>query len=288
MSRYRFALRPKWILSHLFVLLLVVAMIGACIWQLDRLQGKKDRNARVSARSTEPAVAVQSLVRPGAYDAVDGLEFRSVTATGAYQANQEVLIRSRSNDGAPGSWVLTPLRLANGDEVMVNRGWISNSGQLDAVPRSVAAPAGRVTVTGLIRKTETRGSFGPTDPPTGRLENLARVDVGRLTKQIGPSLLPLYVQLASQSPPAAGTAPEPVPKPVLDEGPHLGYAVQWAIFTTVALIGYPLILRRRAREIEREGGGADLDGPDPDDRPTHDDPRLEGLAGTARSPDADD
>ena len=47
--------------------------------------------------------------------------------------------------------------------------------------------------------------------------------------------------------------PEPVPAPTLDEGPHLSYAVQWFIFTTVAVVGYPLILRRRARELEVEG-----------------------------------
>lgn len=281
MSRYRFALRPKWIVSHLFVLALVAAMVGACFWQLSRLQEKKDRNARVAARSEQPLVAVETLAEPGDFGPIGGLEFRDVTATGRYLADQEVLVRSRSRDGAPGSWVLTPLQLSDGTAVTVNRGWISNSGQLESVPDQFHAPTGEVTVTGLVRQTEMRGSFGPTDPTTGTLTNLARADIARLDTQVPEVLLPLYVQLTSQDPAVAAVAPSPVPKPIPDEGPHLSYAVQWAIFSAIALGGYPLILRRRARDIEREGAEPDLDGPDPDDVPLPNDPRLEGVDDTS-------
>lgn len=284
MSRYRFALRPKWIVSHLFVAALVVAMIAACFWQLSRLQEKKDRNARVAARTGEPVVGVETLIEPGSYDGAGGIEFRRVTATGTYLADQEVLVRSRSRDGAPGSWVLTPLELSDGVAVTVNRGWISNSGQLDSVPDRYTAPNGEVTVTGLVRRTEIRGRLGPRDPATGTLATLARADVARLDQQVPEDLLPLYVQLEEQRPATTGTAPAEVPIPALDEGPHLAYAVQWAIFTTVALVGYPLILRRRAREIEREPDD-DLDGPDPLDEPGPGDPRLDGLPGATRSTD---
>ena len=257
MSRYRFALRPLWILSHLFVLALVVAMLAAGFWQLSRLQEKKDRNARVAARTSQPVVDVTTLVKPGAFGAVDDLEYRMVTATGEYLSGQEVIVRSRSNDGAPGSWVLTPLRLADGDAVVVNRGWISNSGQFEAVPAAFAAPSGPVTVTGLVRETETRGSFGATDPEGETVTNLARADIARLDEQVPEDLLPLYIQLEQQDPAVTQADPSPVPVPVPDEGPHLSYAVQWFIFTTVALIGYPMILIRKARDQEREPELAD-------------------------------
>ncbi len=259
MSRYRFALRPKWIVSHVFVLALVAAMMFACVWQLSRLQEKKDRNAKVAARTSEPVVAVESLTKPGAFDATGPLEFRRVTASGTYVATQEVLVRSRSRDGAPGSWILTPLELSDGTAVTVNRGWIPNSGQLESVPAQYRAPSGNVTVTGLVRQTETRGSFGPRDPKTGTLQNLARADVARLDQQVPQDLLPVYVQVLEQVPQQTDAYPAEVPIPALDEGPHLSYAIQWGIFTTVALVGYPLILRRRAREVEREALAAELD-----------------------------
>jgi cytochrome oxidase assembly protein ShyY1 len=60
----------------------------------------------------------------------------------------------------------------------------------------------------------------------------------------------------------------PVPPPELGEGPHLSYAVQWFIFTTIAVVGYPLILRRvlqrRGKEVDdgEAAGGPGPDGPD--------------------------
>ncbi|WP_426572463.1 SURF1 family protein [Aquihabitans sp. McL0605] len=259
MSRYRFALRPKWILSHIFVLSLVVIMINLGIWQLHRLQEKRDRNARVTARSEEPVAQAGDLAAPGQYGKVGGLEFRRATATGTYLGDQQVLVRGRSNDSAPGSWVLTPLRLSDGTALVVNRGWISNSGEYDAVPKRFAAPTGEVTVTGLVRETETRGSFGSVDPKTGTLTDLARADVARLDQQVDEDLLPYVLQLQVQKPAIRAADPEPVPAPALDEGPHLSYALQWFSFSLMTLIIYPLILRRRAREIEREERNAALD-----------------------------
>ena len=43
----------------------------------------------------------------------------------------------------------------------------------------------------------------------------------------------------------------PVPPPPLSKGPHLSYAVQWFIFSVIALVGYPVILRRQAYGRDR-------------------------------------
>jgi surfeit locus 1 family protein len=77
---------------------------------------------------------------------------------------------------------------------------------------------------------------------------MARADVARIAQQTGYPLLPAYLQLRSSDPAQGGAYPEPLPEPTLDEGPHLGYAVQWFLFSAIAMVGYPLILRRRARK----------------------------------------
>ena len=170
------------------------------------------------------------------------------------------MVRSRSFDGAPGSWVLTPLLLDDGTSLVVNRGWIPNSGQFHEVPDGSRAPDGPVEVEGLVRAAETRGRFGSQDPDEGRLTDLARADVARIGAQLDVEVLPFYLQMLGQVPsPSGSDQPRPVPAPTLDEGPHLGYAVQWFIFTTVAVVGYPLILRRRAGEVQvEEGAPTDL------------------------------
>jgi cytochrome oxidase assembly protein ShyY1 len=252
MDRYRFALKPRWILSHLFVAAMVVAMVSAGFWQLRRLEERRDRNEQVAALAELPVVAASQLAEPGDFDGVDAIEYRVVSATGTYRADEELLVRNRSSGGAPGSWVLTPLETDDGAVVLVNRGWIPNSGEFEAVPPEAAAPTGSVTVEGLARATETRGRFGPSDPADGTLTDMARADVARIDQQTDGELLPFYLQLQAQDPSPGEGAPEPVPPPEPDEGPHLSYAGQWFIFTTLTLIVYPLILRRRARELERE------------------------------------
>ena len=47
---WRFALTPKWIIRHVLVVALVVAMISLGFWQLRRLDEKRDHKAVVEAR----------------------------------------------------------------------------------------------------------------------------------------------------------------------------------------------------------------------------------------------
>ena len=245
---YAFAREPKWILSHLLVLVLVVAMIGAGFWQLDRLQQKKDRNALITERSEEPVAPVEEIVTADqSTDVGADVRFRRATATGTYDLAEQVLVRNRSYDGAPGSWVLTPLVLDDGTALVVNRGWVPVTGELP-VPADSAPPTGEVSVEGLLEASQSRGSFGPTDPSGEELTTLSRVDLDRYQEQVEVDLLPVWLQLEDQDPPPADR-PNLVQPPELTEGPHLGYAVQWFIFSAIALIGYPMILRRRARQV---------------------------------------
>jgi cytochrome oxidase assembly protein ShyY1 len=282
MSRYRFALRPRWIISHLFVLAMVVTMVNLGMWQLNRLDERRERNDRVEARLAEDAVPVEDLVAPGDDpEAVEDLEFRPVTASGTYLVDEEVMVRARSLEGTPGSWAMTPLQLDDGTVVVVNRGWFANNGEFEAVPEDLAAPTGPVVVEGIVRLTETKGRFGSTDPDAGTLQNLARADVGRIAQQLDAEVLPVYVQLLEQEPEVGEGAPIPVPTPELDEGPHLSYAGQWFIFTTLTLIVYPLILRRRARELEKD---ARIAAADARDAAAGSGPMVEGSG--AEAPDA--
>lgn len=250
MSRYRFALRPRWILSHLFVLALIAAMITAGLWQLGRHDEKRERNARIVARTSEPMTPIGHLL-DGPDAATADLEYRVVSAEGRYLPDQ-ILVRSRSLEGSPGSWVVTPLEMHDGTVVIVNRGFIHNSGQFERVPDSFAPPEGDIEIVGLLRKTQTRGRIGATDPATGVLDDMARLDVARIAKQVDAPVLPMYLSLEDQRPVLTAEDPIPLPREELDEGPHFGYAIQWFIFTTIAVIGYPLILRRRAGEVEKE------------------------------------
>jgi cytochrome oxidase assembly protein ShyY1 len=120
-----------------------------------------------------------------------------------------------------------------------------------------APPEGTVEVQGLLEASQSRGSFGPTDPSDEILDTLSRVDLDRYQEQVDGDLYPVWLQLESQDPPP-GDRPTPVDPPELTEGPHLGYAFQWFTFTVIALVGYPLILRRRARQVDEPDETAEV------------------------------
>jgi surfeit locus 1 family protein len=277
---YRFALRPWWIVSHLVVLAIVVSFVNLGLWQLRRLDEVRERNAQLAARLDQAPVDVEELVAAG--DGAGGLEDRRVTATGTYRADEIVLIRGRSLDDAPGSWVVVPLDLGDGRVVAVNRGWIRNDGRFTAVPEDYrAVPTGEVAVAGILHPSQERGTLGARDPADGVLTSMARIDLDRLDDQVAGDLLPVWVQLTAAEDGAPDPSPQLLDPPVVnDEGPHLSYAVQWGIFTLIAVGGYPLILRRAARERgERHPDDAPgLDEPDPDDEPVAGDPRLDAPA----------
>jgi surfeit locus 1 family protein len=245
----RVLLRPRWLVGTVVAVLLVVLFVNLGFWQLRRLDEKRDRNALIESRSSAPVRPVDELVDPRTgFGDVGPVVYRRASARGRYDVAGEVRIRSRSLDGRPGEHVVTPLRLDDGTALAVNRGFVPLSTDVPAPPR------GDVEVTGLLFATQSRGSFGPRDPAEGRLDELSRLDLDRLQRQYDGDLYPVWLQLQEQDPPLdEGALPVVLPEPEQDEGPHLSYAVQWFLFATIGAIGWPLVLRRAARDDP--GGG---------------------------------
>ncbi len=260
MANARFLLRPRWLLSHLFVVALVVTMVSLGFWQLRRLDEKRDRNDLIESRMDQPVAPVDDLLAPGdGDDEVGDARFRQVTATGAYDDGATVVVRNRTQDGVAGAWLVTPLALDSGAQVGVLRGFVSFAPDGSVI--EAPAPGGEVTVTGLVVDPDSFDGTAPKD-----LEPLLASD----------DVLPGLVLAEESTPPepaaADATNAQPtsiltVPSPELSEGPHLGYAAQWFIFSTIAVVGYPLVLRRvvarRGKEVDDDAaggsGGDDID-----------------------------
>lgn len=237
---YRFALRPLWLLSHAFVVVLVVLCINLGFWQLRRHDERAARNDAVAERSERPAVPVQDLLDPAADD-LESLRYRPVTAAGTFVPDAQFFVDNRSADGLPGAWVVAPLRLDTGDVVAVSRGFLSfEDGELDAPP----VPPGRVEIGGTVT---------PWDDPCGMRTDDAGAVVGAgclhreaAERVAGADLLPVAIQQRRTS--AGDTRLVPVPLPEPDAGPHRSYAFQWFTFATIGTIGYPIVLRKVARD----------------------------------------
>jgi cytochrome oxidase assembly protein ShyY1 len=259
-ASYRFALRPRWILSHLFVLVLIVVMVNLGFWQLRRLDQRKDFNRTVRGHAAAAVVPAGDLLAPGATRAdVRAVEWRHVEVTGTYRAEGDILVANRALDGAPGFWIVTPLAASNGTTVAVVRGFVPRSFVATGAVDAIRAPAGPVDVTGFVQVSRSGGRFA-TRSDTG-LPEISAVDLGALADRWDLAVAPYWVQVSAPDPAPADAVLRPVPEPTLDNGPHLSYAFQWFTFSLIAAGGYPLILRRnaRARAVEAAANSDEAD-----------------------------
>ena len=261
---YRFLLKPRWILSHIFVLVVVGMMINFGFWQLNRLDERKASNAVVTnamKQQPQPLLTVLPAGTAATTEQVKAADYQPVYVTGRYLVEAQVLVTNRTNNGAPGFWVVTPLVQADGSAVAINRGWVPYSYTADGPWDDFAPPAGTVTVQGLLRQSQVRETNGlvssPKDPEAGTLRVLTRLDVGRLAQQVEERMIPGYISLRDQEPQQIDL-PVPVPLPELSQGPHLGYALQWFAFSLLTIIVYPLLLRRYAKRKQMDGDDAEV------------------------------
>ncbi|MBA0050499.1 SURF1 family protein [Streptomyces sp. AJS327] len=261
---YRFLLSRQWVMLTLVALLLIPVTIRLGFWQLHRHEDRVERNDRVAASLDAPPVPVTRLTSTDAGPRTED-KFRAVTATGRYDAEHEVVVRQRtaSDEQSIGYFVVTPLVLANGDALLVNRGWVDADNDLTQHPEVPAPPRGEVRVTGRLMPDETTAASGIKDrkglPPRQVMLINSRQQAARLD---GPALHG-FIQLTATSPKPAGTQPELLPKPDSSGiGPHMAYAVQWWLFTAAVPVGWIILLRRERadRLAARANGGAD--GPD--------------------------
>ena len=245
---YRFLLRPRWLLSHLLVLALIVAMVNLSLWQLRRLDEKRELNALIDARADgEPRDLAAELSTVASTSDGDDVEFLAVQGSGRYLTDEEFTIPSRTLNGAPGRFVVTPLQLEAGGQLLVLRGFIPQAiSDTDPPIDSIEPPEGEVTVSGWLRESERPGSLQRADADLGE-NQFARIDIDGIEESTGRDYQPVYLQLAAQEPATESPYLSPLPLPDRTEGPHFSYAMQWAIFVLIAIGGYPMILRRFAR-----------------------------------------
>lgn len=237
----RFWLRPVWVVGHVVCLVLILVFLRLGFWQLDRLESKQVRRELRTARLEAPPAPLDEALATGDAD------YRRVTVSGTWQPEDTWFVRNRTQDGRPGWFVLTLLAVAQDRLLLVNRGFAPlGGGGEEAARRAVAAESVRVEVEGILRPPEqTKGT--PTD---GML--LDKVDVSRIqASRPAARVEPLALQLTAPAPPPGGF-PELLPLPATDLGPHRAYAVQWFTFAAVGAVGWPLLLRKTARD-ERTG-----------------------------------
>jgi surfeit locus 1 family protein len=222
----------------------VTTCVALGIWQIARLHQKQQFNTAVRAGLSSPLAPLGTLFSDGVE--ADALRYRRSEATGLYDTAREFVLYGRTQSSQAGNHLLTPLRLADGRAILVDRGWVPLD--VDEPGASgVAPPTGDVRVQGVLFPSEG-------DPPgvpgqsIVKEATVSKVDLGRIQSQLPYQIAPDYLLLQRQSPAQSSRFPEPAPLPELSEGPHLSYAVQWFTFAAIAVAGFGVLALRERRD----------------------------------------
>jgi cytochrome oxidase assembly protein ShyY1 len=250
---YRFLLTPRWLGILALTLVATAVMILLGNWQLSRYHERSGINHRIDAAAEFPPAPLGEVL-PAASSAAGtagkappaATAWTRVTVTGRYDDASAFLIRSRSVQSQVGFEVVTPLVLADGTAVLVDRGWIPPAaGAATARPVVPPAPTGQVTVVGRVHLSESRPDA--IQQRDGRLET-RRISVPRLATMLPYPTYGAYLLLDEQTP-AADPAFSAIPAQHENDWQNAGYTVQWWLFGVMALFGFGWAARREAHGL---------------------------------------
>jgi len=209
-----------------------VTLISLGNWQVRRLHWKEALLASVEQQLQAPPITLaeaEALPR-------SEIEYRPMTVTGRFEHDRERHFFA-TYQGQSGYYVYTPLRLADGRAIFVNRGFVPFD-MKDAATRTEGQVTGTVTVTGLARdRLDEKPSFAVPENDIG--QNIFYwKDIDAMAQSTGLSadeVLPFFVD--------ADDAPNPGGLPVGGvtrisfPNDHLQYAVTWyGLAATLAII----------------------------------------------------
>jgi len=227
--------KEPWALFKSFVaLLLIVLCLWAAQWQYHRGVDRHARNTVISERIAKSPIGLNAVTGN-----LPDHEWQTVSTSGAFDTDKQILLRNRYNEGKYGYEVLTLFRSKENMSFWVDRGWVEAGATATTPPIVTALPQAEVSITGRLRLDSSlpRGSFFALP---GKGEGL----VSELNAQSQLDTEKFYIDLLSGSD-SSLTPKVTAQLPELSDGPHMAYALQWIFFGGLVIYGRILIRRTR-------------------------------------------
>ena len=244
---------------------MVAGIGGVCLgialgmWQLDRAAQKKQLHAAMQAQAAAPMLDAQAVrqhllqlqqLSPSQQGEAAWAPWlhRPIRLQGQWLAADTVYLDNRQMQGRPGFYVLTPLQLADGGIVLVQRGWIARNFQDRTALQPIATPAGTVEVQGQLAGSPGRlyalGDDGAALVQQPRI--LQNLSISAYAQATG---LPLWPVIVVQTGAASEGLLRDWPQPSSGIATHHGYAFQW--FAIAAVLAAMLLWFQFLRPARR-------------------------------------
>src|SRR5215216_5216071 len=201
-----------------------VVSLGLAVWQMERREWKRDILHRIEVNQAAAPITLDELLRGNPLRQ----EYGRVTVAGTLLNDKEFYLAARNLKNKVGLQVVTPLRTDDGRIVLFDRGWIPQE-QKDPAKRAQGQAAGRLDLTGIVRRNQERRQFAPENVPDKNV--WFHVDVPLMRGMAGgkpdPKLDTFFLD--------ADAAPNPGGLPIggqtrLDiPNDHLQYAITWLL-----------------------------------------------------------
>jgi cytochrome oxidase assembly protein ShyY1 len=197
-------------------------LVSLGVWQLQRKEWKE---ALIASLDTQLKAAPMPLPAFSQWNELtrDNSEFRRVSLRAEYIADAKPAYlytgasALRDDVKQPGYFVFAPARSADGQAVVVNRGYVP-------ADRKSQPPAGMAAITGYIRWPEAPGWFVSERDSSGDVWFVRDPAAMAKARGWGP-VAPFYIDQEAPVPP--GGFPKPGALTVRLRNDHLGYALTW-------------------------------------------------------------
>jgi cytochrome oxidase assembly protein ShyY1 len=224
--------------TTVLTLVLLPAMLGLGLWQLQRADEKAAIAARWEQRKLQPPVMLEQV----STDDTTELEYLPVQLSGYILADQYFLLDNRINRGKFGYEVLGVMLLEQtGQVVLVNRGWIAADSSRQSLPE-VPVVSGPLIIKGHVYVAPGAPYLlADLELEPGWPKRIQAIEMDKLRPVVkelaGAQLFPYSVRIDPDQP-AALT----VDWQVINVSPekHTGYAVQWFTMALALLIFFIL------------------------------------------------
>lgn len=238
-------LKPGWVLFLIFIVAFsYLSFTVLAPWQLNKDAQIVERNHLIEeAYDADPQPVTEVFSADGSLHK----EWERAELTGHYLSEDEVLLRLRPVESAPGFQSLVPFETESGETFLVNRGWMPTD-EGNSVPHIDPAPQGEVTIVAMARYDERKHTSAPIEEQG--YTQVYSINTEQIAELVDVPLAHDYLQLSPEQPGELHALP--VPK--LDRGNHLSYGYQWIAFGVMAPLGFAYFVwseireRRRARD----------------------------------------
>jgi len=242
---------PGRILAGLLVVAAAVTCVRLGFWQLERAAARRAVHRALVERLARPPVELADSLPPAPPE-----PGRRAHVVGRWDEARHVLLSGRTHLGAAGVLVVTPVLLASGERVLVERGWMPSADARTAHPE-LDVP-GTADLTGVVEALPRSPRVFPwVALPSERgdvtLWSARTLDSAEVTAHVPPPWAPWYVRALAPPAGAATEGPLPVAAVPSDSGArmHVAYALQWFAFAVLAVAVPWALARREARRAGR-------------------------------------